>query len=351
MDDLEKEAKFQLKRSLSVRVDKERPIIWIGSFPPNRLKIEHPPVFLARMLEILSDPHTYREIEQKITCEYPQYHQSKLKDVFTNLLKLGVITPQLSEGRYHRHQLYFDLFQISPETYSQTLKTKTVGLVGSGGIGSTAALLLATAGVGTLILSDRDFVEESNLTRTILFEESDIGTSKVISTKARLENRNRETTVIPITKMCDGVSFIKRNFSECDVLLVSADSPSDLYQWVNQAAVELKIPYIAAGYVEIFGSVGPFVIPSITSCYNCHLLNIEQSPKRYRQLNNNFQTASYGPLNGLVSNIVVNEILRYLLGLDVKTLGNQMLINSSDYSISFTKYKKHDKCYCRSLIC
>lgn len=344
------DTKFQLKRFLSIRVERERPIIWIGKLPPNAIKIEHPPFYLAKMLEILSEPHTFEDLWQKMKLEYPQCYQDELKDSFINLLKLGVISPQFTEGRYHRHQLYFDLFQISPEHYYQTLSTKTVGLIGSGGIGSTAALLLTTAGVGTLILSDEDFIEESNLTRTILFEESDIGTRKVISAKARLESRNQETTIVPVIKMCDGVDFLKEYFSKCDVLLVSADSPSDIHHWVNQAAVELKTPYVTAGYVEIFGSVGPFIVPGITACYNCHLLNTKQPSRKFRQLNNNFQTASYGPLNGIVSSIVVNEILRYLLNLDTKTLAKQMLINSSNYTVSFIEYQKNSQCYCQQSI-
>jgi molybdopterin/thiamine biosynthesis adenylyltransferase len=341
-----KDTKFQVKRSLSIKLDKDRPVIWIGKLPPNVIKIEHPPLYLARMLETLSIPYTFEELWQKIEVKYPQYSLSEVEKSFNELLELGVIQPKLTEGRYHRHQLYFDFFQISPDNYIQTLSMKTVGLIGCGGIGSTVALLLATSGVGTLILSDDDYIEESNLTRTILFEESNIGTSKVISAKTKLEARNHQTTVIPIQKMCNGVDFIKEHFSFCDVLVLSADNPSDIHKWVNQATVELKIPYITVGYIEIFGSVGPFIVPGVTACYNCHLMNQKQPSRNYRQLNHNFQTASYGSLNTIVSSITVNEILRYFFALDIKTLGQQMLIKSSDYSISFLTYKKNIKCFC-----
>jgi hypothetical protein len=192
--------KFQIKRHLSIRVDNNRPVIWIGHLPPNVIKIEHPPFYLAMMLELLSVPSTFEEIWQKIQFHYPQCNLIKVKKSFNELLELGIIHSQLSEGRYHRHQLYFDFFHVSPDNYTQTLSTKKVGLIGSGGIGSTAALLLATAGVGTLFISDNDHVEESNLTRTILFDESDIGTSKVIAAKSKLEAHNHKTTVIPIKK-------------------------------------------------------------------------------------------------------------------------------------------------------
>ncbi|MBK1986792.1 ThiF family adenylyltransferase [Sphaerospermopsis aphanizomenoides BCCUSP55] len=342
--------KFQIKRSLSIKLDQDRPVIWIGNLPPNAIKIEHPPLYLAMMLETLSIPYTFAEIWQKINIQYPQAIFSDVEKYFNDLLELGVIHPQLTEGRYHRHQLYFDFFDVLPENYEQIVSTKTVGLIGSGGIGSTVALLLATAGVGTLIVSDNDDLEESNLTRTILFDESDIGTSKVVAAKTKLQARNHQTTVIPIQKMCNGVNFVKENFANCDVLVLSADHPSDIHNWVNTAAIELQMPYISVGYIEIFGSIGPFIIPGVTGCYNCHLMNQKQSLKNYRELNHNFQTASYGSLNALVSSIAVNEIIRYFFTLDIKTLGQQMLIKSNDYSISFVEYQKHEKCFCSSLI-
>jgi hypothetical protein len=143
-----KDTKFQVKRSLSIKLDKERPIILIGHLPPNAIKIEHPPLYLAIMLETLSLPYTFEELWQKIEVKYPHSSLSEVEKSFNELLELGVIHPQLQEERYHRHQLYFDFFQISPDNYAQTLSTKTIGLIGSGGIGSTVALLLATAGVG-----------------------------------------------------------------------------------------------------------------------------------------------------------------------------------------------------------
>jgi molybdopterin/thiamine biosynthesis adenylyltransferase len=342
-----KDTKFQVKRSLSIKLDNDHHVIWIGKLPPNVIKIEHPPLYLGMMLETLSMPYTFDELWQKIYITYPKCNIKEVEKSFNELFELGVIHPQLEEGRYHRHQLYFDFFGISPDNYVQTLSKKTIGLIGSGGIGSTVALLLATAGIGTLILSDDDYIEESNLTRTILFDESDIGTSKVVSTKTKLEARNHETTIIPIKKMCNGVDFIKEHFSSCDALILSADNPSDIHDWVNQATVELQIPYITVGYIEIFGSVGPFIIPGVTACYNCHLMNQKQIIRNYKQLNHNFQTASYGSLNALVSSIATNEILRYLLALQIKTLGQQMLINSSDYTVSFFEYMKNEKCFCQ----
>jgi adenylyltransferase/sulfurtransferase len=62
-------------------------------------------------------------------------------------------------------------------------------LVGTGGVGAPCAIALAEAGVGTIVLADEDRVELVNLHRQILFEESDLGQSKLDAAKRALEKR------------------------------------------------------------------------------------------------------------------------------------------------------------------
>jgi hypothetical protein len=100
--------------------------------------------------------------------------------------------------------------------------------------------------------------------------------------------------------------------------------------------------------VEIFGVVGPFFVPGITACYNCGVLDGIHEFSSYTELNYKLQSPSYGPLNALVSSITVNEIIRYLLGLDIITMGNLLLINSSDYQISSMKIQAKPNCYCQN---
>src|SRR5215470_3865356 len=70
--------------------------------------------------------------------------------------------------RYSRQVLFAPI----GEAGQQRLAASTVAIVGCGATGAASAALLARAGVGTLILIDRDFVEESNLQRQVLFDEA-----------------------------------------------------------------------------------------------------------------------------------------------------------------------------------
>ncbi len=66
------------------------------------------------------------------------------------------------------------------------LQESRVVVLGLGGVGGPAALYLAAAGVGTLVLVDGDCVETSNLNRQILFDFSDLGVSKAHLAAERL---------------------------------------------------------------------------------------------------------------------------------------------------------------------
>src|SRR5271156_1762461 len=76
---------------------------------------------------------------------------------------------QQIEERYSRQVLYSEI----GEQGQRRIAGSHVAVVGCGATGAAAAALLARAGVGILTLVDRDFVEESNLQRQVLFDEAD----------------------------------------------------------------------------------------------------------------------------------------------------------------------------------
>ncbi len=86
--------------------------------------------------------------------------------------------------RYSRQEL------ILGKKKQKKLENSVIAIVGIGALGTVAAELLTRAGVGKLILIDRDIVEESNLQRQVLFTEKDVGKSKANVAKEKLKEIN-----------------------------------------------------------------------------------------------------------------------------------------------------------------
>ncbi len=106
----------------------------------------------------------------------------------------SLFTPHSSlTSRYHRQVL---LPEIGDEG-QRRLRDARVLIVGVGGLGSPVAMYLAGAGVGTIGLMDDDTVDVTNLHRQVLYTETEVGQSKVLCAKRRLESMNGDVTVIP----------------------------------------------------------------------------------------------------------------------------------------------------------
>src|SRR3989338_6832225 len=93
--------------------------------------------------------------------------------------------------RYTRQQIFKEIGKKGQEK----LRQSTVAIVGLGALGSVSAQLLARAGIGKLILIDRDIVELSNLQRQSLFDENDIGKSKAAQAAEHLKKINSEIEI------------------------------------------------------------------------------------------------------------------------------------------------------------
>ena len=96
-------------------------------------------------------------------------------------------------ARYSRHILLDQIGVVG----QQKLAAARVLVIGAGGLGSPAALYLAAAGVGTLGIADYDRVEEHNLQRQLLHDNSSVGELKVDSAARRLRTTNPFVKVVP----------------------------------------------------------------------------------------------------------------------------------------------------------
>lgn len=146
--------------------------------------------------------------------------------------------------------------------------SKAAAVVGVGALGCTSAALLARAGVGRLVLVDRDFVEESNLPRQILYTEADAARRlpKAVAAAAHLADTRSDLAVEPLNADLDA-ELARTIFSECSVVLDGTDNFETRYL-LNDASVESGTPWIYAGAVGTAGSVMT-VRPKQSACLRC----------------------------------------------------------------------------------
>jgi molybdopterin/thiamine biosynthesis adenylyltransferase len=218
-------------------------------------------------------------------------------------LRQGVEREKFEE-RYSRQILFRG---IGAEGQKR-LAAGRVAIVGCGATGSALASLLARAGVGTLRIVDRDYVEASNLQRQSLFDEKDAAESlpKAIAAARNIATFNSE--IVVEARAEDVVpGNIHALLEGMDVILDGSDNFETRYL-LNDYAVRNSLPWI---YVAAVGSYGVTmnVLPGKTACLTCLF------PDRPRGMVETCETS--GILNtavNLVASIAATEAVKLLVG-------------------------------------
>jgi adenylyltransferase/sulfurtransferase len=183
-----------------------------------------------------------------------------------------------------------------------------VAIVGCGATGSALAQLLARAGVGTLRIIDRDYVEASNLQRQSLFEEKDAAESlpKAIAAAQRIAAFNSEIVVeARIEDMVPGNIHVL--LEKMDVILDGADNFETRYL-VNDYAVKNSLPWIYTAAVGSYG-VTLNVLPGETACLACIFPDTPQGMVETCETAGILNTAV-----SLVASIAATEAVKLLVG-------------------------------------
>jgi adenylyltransferase/sulfurtransferase len=168
------------------------------------------------------------------------------------------------EERYSRQVLFAG---IGAEG-QQRLAAAKIAMVGCGATGSAAAALLARAGVGTLRILDRDYVEASNLQRQSLFDEADAAESlpKAIAAAKRIAAFNSQIVVEPEVADLTPAN-IERLLAGAQLILDGTDNFETRYL-INDYAVKTGTPWIYGAAVGAYG-VTMNILPGETACLSC----------------------------------------------------------------------------------
>ncbi len=177
--------------------------------------------------------------------------------------KATVLSPHenLMSNRYSRHELI-------PGWKQKSLSEATVIIFGMGALGNEVARILAMSGVGNLILCDPDRIEESNLSRTILFRHSDLGRFKVEAAADALWELNPSVSVeVRSLPLIHGVGL--GELRDASLVISCLDSRSARLQLTGRCQL-VRVPYIDGGTHPWGGEVRPYLDPD-GACYGCSL--------------------------------------------------------------------------------
>lgn len=147
----------------------------------------------------------------------------------------------------------------------QRIQGATALIAGVGGLGCSASMLLAAAGIGTLLLCDHDTVSISNLNRQLLYTEQDLGSSKAVMAAMKLKDFNPDTVYLPVKHRFSEEAIVA--LPRPDVILDCLDNLEARIALIRYAA-QHNIPLIHAAVQEFSGQILSF-IPPLTGCPVC----------------------------------------------------------------------------------
>lgn len=148
------------------------------------------------------------------------------------------------------------------------LRASRVAVVGCGALGSAQVETLARAGVGSLVVADRDFVEESNLQRQTIFTERDASerVPKAVAAARRVSEINSDVECEAVV-LDVNASNVERLTGGCDLVLDGTDNFSTRFL-LNDACVKHGVAWVYGAAVGSYG-VTLTVRPGVTPCLRC----------------------------------------------------------------------------------
>lgn len=245
---------------------------------------------IARLLTLMDGTRGIEQLCTDFVANSPEIGQENVREIVDALIAEGFVEDAEAESpanlsareleRYTPARHFYSWIDTvpreSPYDIQSRIKQARVSLLGVGGTGSAVAASLVAGGVGALHLADFDDIQESNLTRQLLYTEQDIGESKVKRAVARLRAMNGLVSVTGSEVKATGPEDVAALMADCDVFVLCADEPNpDIMLWTNEAALRTGTPWFVSFYAGPMAVVGSFH-PGETGCWLCILRDEDQ---------------------------------------------------------------------------
>lgn len=253
---------------------------------------------------------------------------------------LPVAQPGGDEDFYDRYARHLRLPEVG-EAGQRRLESARVVVLGAGGLGSPAALYLAAAGVGTLVIADDDVVERSNLQRQILHADDRIGMPKLDSAAHALQGLNPRVHLEGLRERVTSAN-VETLLDGGDVVLDGADNFQVRYL-LNDACVKLRIPLVYGAVQRFQGQVSVFDAGrqrGRAPCYRC----LFPQPPAPQDAPNCSEAGVLGVLPGVIGMLQATEAIKLILGIGEPLVGRVLMFDALAMRFHETRLAPDPEC-------
>ncbi len=236
--------------------------------------------------------------------------------------------------RYSRHIL---LDAIGIEGQARIVAARAL-IVGAGGLGSPAALYLASAGVGHITLADGDKVDLTNLQRQILHTQKRVGQLKAVSGRTALSQINPEIEVEAISERLVG-ERLEALVAGADIVLDCSDNFATRHA-INRACVTRRTPLVSGAAIRFSGQLSVFDSRRDDSpCYHCLFPEGEDIEEERCAV-----MGVFAPLTGIIGAMQAAEALKVLSGAGTPAIGRLLLLDGLTMEWRSVRFSKDATC-------
>jgi len=241
----------------------------------------------------------------------------------------------MNKKQQSRYARQIRLSQIGEEG-QQKLLDATVLIIGMGGLGSPAAMYLAAAGIGRVIISDFDQVEDSNLQRQIIHRTKDIGELKAFSAKRTIAEINPDCEVEAIDWQLDE-SELEEYANKVDLVLDCTDNFPTRFM-INRVCVKTGTPLVSGAAIRMEGQIATYIPNSGGPCYQC----------LYKQEFESTETCAMegvlSPVVGVIGTLQALQAILVLIGETEELIGKLLLFDAYIMEWRSIQIKKSPHC-------
>ena len=250
------------------------------------------------------------------------------------------MSSKLSKNQLEKYSRQIILKNIGVLGQKKILNSRVL-VIGMGGLGCPVAEFLTRSGVGFLGIVDHDLVDLSNIHRQTLYDEKDIGISKVKAAKKKLANINSKTKIDIYNLKLDKKKFIKilKNY---DYVVDGTDNFETKFL-INDISLEYK-KFLVTGAISKFdGHIFTF---NFNDKKNPYLRCFYQEKTISDDILNCEYEGILGTIAGIIGAMQANEILKKILNVGKNLNGFILILDLLNLNFRKVKFNKRKKCKC-----